>query len=368
MKDVLHNIFPYAAKFFYKKYRDEGGSQKRFAEELGVSKTYLSSIINGSRTASVELQSRIANFLYGPYDKFLAVGRRLMEGKEPLKDDKIIPEDSVESLIARLTHYVVDHQNLEEELENLKVFYELIVENIQSGVFVTNAKDDIVYINKFMVKYAGVPKERIIGTNMLKLGKDFSKGEFSEIQQKYLLAKEKSKSEFFENVPVTTPGGVMVFQSGWLVPRLKDGQFDGMVITINDSTRVYTLFNLLKLSLDDSDIAQGIVAQEGPGREATVFYLNKEMRQIVGQTGPEFDNCTVAESLKAASEHMKNGADFMEFIKLNFASGRNDAKFITEMKEGAKYEWSSNSLYDADGKYWGRSSKARLVTRGRTKK
>lgn len=368
MKDVLHTIFPCAAKFFYSKYREEGGSQKLFAEDLGISKTYLSSIINGSRTASVDLQSRIANYLYGPYDKFLAVGRRLMEGKGPFEDEETLPADSVESLIARLTHYVVGHKQLQEELEEVKIFYELIVENLQSGVFVTDAEDDIVYINKFMVEYGGVIKERLIGTNMLEAIKVYLGGESSSMQQRYLLAKEKSQPVSFENIPVTTPAGVSIFQSGWLIPRLKDGQFDGMIITINDSTRLYTLLNLLRVNLDDSDIAQGIVAQDCPGGQASEFYLNKKMRKITGQFGPEFDNCTVAESLEVASKHMKNGADFLEHVKINFATGRDGTKFITEMKDGKKYEWASDSLYDEDGKYWGRSTKVRQIKRSRAKK
>jgi PAS domain S-box-containing protein len=368
MKDVLHTIFPLAAKFFYQKYREKGGSQKQFAEKLGISKTYLSSLISGSRAASIELQSRIANFLYGPYDKFLAVGRRLMEGKEPFEAEETLPEDSVESLIARLTHYIIDHKKLTEEIEDLKAFYEVIVENLQSGVFVTDVNDDFIYINKFMAEHAGAPKEEIIGTNMFKSDEEFPKGEFSEIQEQYTLAKKGLKAKSFENVPAITPAGEQVYQSGGMTPRIKDGQFNGMVITLNDTTKLYTLFNILKANLNSSDIAEGIVAQSSPGSESTFFFLNKKMRKLVGQSEPEFDHLTVAESLKITSEQMKNSASFLKFVKLNFSSGRDSAKFIAEMKDGKEYEWSSNSLYDEDGKYWGRSSKARPIKRRKTKK
>lgn len=369
MEEALHTIFPLAAKYFYKKFREEGGSQKQFAEDLGVTKTYLSSIINGSRTASIELQNRIANYLYGPYDKFLAVGRCLMEGEEPFTEKKIILEDNVESLIARLTYYIVGHKKLTEELAETKQLYELVVENLQSGVFVTDAGDCIIFINKFMTEHTGVPREKIVGVNMMKAGTVFPKGEFSQIQQQYVHAKKSLQPKAFENIPVTTPAGAQVYQSGWMIPRVKEGQFDGMVVTVNDSTRTQTLLNLLKLSLDDSDTAQGIVAQSRPGGEISVFYINKKMRKLVGQTDPEYLNYTVQESLKTASERMKNGTDFLEYLKFNFASGRDRAKFIIEMKNGEKYEWSSASLYDEEGKYWGRSSKARKIKKaGATKK
>jgi len=113
----LHDLFQHAAKFFYKRYKSQGGgSQKDLADKLGITQSYLSSVINGSRTASLEMHSKIANILYGPYDKFLKAGRRLMDGLDPLEEEKPDPFDSVENLIAHLTHYVMEQQLIHKQL------------------------------------------------------------------------------------------------------------------------------------------------------------------------------------------------------------------------------------------------------------
>jgi PAS domain S-box-containing protein len=116
MSDDLHDLFRHAAKYFYKEYKTQGGSQGDLAEKLGITQSYLSAVINGSRTASLELQNKIAKILYGPYDKLLKVGRRIMEGLDPIEEKKPEPFDNVENLIARLTHYVMEQQLIEKRL------------------------------------------------------------------------------------------------------------------------------------------------------------------------------------------------------------------------------------------------------------
>ena len=122
-------------------------------------------LINGSRSASLELYSQIAEKLYGPLDKFLAVGRRIKEGREPLAEKEKAPEDPIERLIARLTYYVVDHQRIEKELSELKRFYETIVENQQTGILVMNRDHSIVYANNRMKTMSGISIELILGTS-----------------------------------------------------------------------------------------------------------------------------------------------------------------------------------------------------------
>jgi hypothetical protein len=41
MNEDLHEIFKLAAKYFFKKYRDKGGSQAKLAQELGVTQPYI---------------------------------------------------------------------------------------------------------------------------------------------------------------------------------------------------------------------------------------------------------------------------------------------------------------------------------------
>ena len=117
MQNELHELFLLAASFFYKGYKKSGGSQQKLAEKLSITNSYLSSVMSGARKASLELQNQIANTLYGPYDKFLLVGRRIKEGLDPIKEEKEESADPVEKLLAQLTHYVMDHQRIEKELQ-----------------------------------------------------------------------------------------------------------------------------------------------------------------------------------------------------------------------------------------------------------
>ena len=168
MKDDMQVVFKLAAWYFLKKYREKGGTQARLAKKLGVTQSYVSSVITGSKSASLELQSRIAHILSGKKnEEFLTIGRRIKNGLDPEIHDVKEVKDSVESLIARLSHYVVDHQRIEGELMNMRDFYEKIVENLQSGVIVSDANDAITYLNRFMEKLIGVEAEKIIGTNQL---------------------------------------------------------------------------------------------------------------------------------------------------------------------------------------------------------
>ena len=59
----------------------------------------------------------MASILYrGPYEEYLAIGRRIKNGLDPEIHIQKETNNSVESLIARLSHYVVDHQRVEKEL------------------------------------------------------------------------------------------------------------------------------------------------------------------------------------------------------------------------------------------------------------
>ena len=95
------------SKHFFCEYRNDGGPLDSLAREIGTSDTYVSAEINGSRTASLGLQNQIANFLYGPFDKFIAAGRRIKMGLHPKKTHEVT-QGSIENLIAELTHSLED--------------------------------------------------------------------------------------------------------------------------------------------------------------------------------------------------------------------------------------------------------------------
>jgi len=233
VKIEMQELFQLAAKYYYKKYKKKGGSQKKFAKDLGVSQSYLSSVINGSRSASLDLLNKIAITLYGPFDKFLSVGRRIKEGLEPSEEEKHMPEDAVETLIAKLTFYVMDNKKMSDDLMQKKNFFEQVVEHLPSGVFVTDRNDMIFFANQFMSVLEGTPVEHIIGINVLSVKSSFSAADAKNFIVHYSKAKKTLKPIFFKNIPVAIAGKKLVRQTGWIIPRLKDGNYDGMICTVN---------------------------------------------------------------------------------------------------------------------------------------
>ena len=51
----------------------------------------------------------------------------------------------------------------EKEVLEMKDFYKSILDNINNGVWVTNADDIIYYTNKGMENIAGIPAKKIVG-------------------------------------------------------------------------------------------------------------------------------------------------------------------------------------------------------------
>ena len=366
MGSDLQDIFKLAAKHFYKKYKKKGGSQAEIAKKLGITQSYVSAVMGGSKTASLELQNQIANILYGPFEEFLAVGRKIHKNIDPDKKEQPKPKEGVEKLIAELTYYVMDHQRIERELAETKNFYEDIVQNLQSGVLVTDSDDTIFFANRFMFVIAGIPSEKLMGVNIIGGKEIFPEADLTEFAEKYLQAKKSLAPLFYENIKVITPGGRMAYQSGWFIPKIKEDQYDGMTCTIRDTTKSQELSMLLKISLDNSQNAIGITKQVEPGVYANTYFTNKKMRQLFGQEDTEYTEISIQESLKKCEKFIRNKKEWREFLRKNFKTGEKGS-LIIKHSNGNQYRWTSETLRDNDGKPWGRIALVKEVSKGRRK-
>jgi len=128
---------------------------------------------------------------------------------------------------------ITERRQVEEEIARLKAFYESILESIIDGVWVSDKDDVIHYANRGMGAIAGVPPGEIVGARVLA---DFAEATLEFFRPKYLEAKESLEPARYDAVPVVTPAGRQTHQSGWLVPRVRDGKFDGMICTVEDIT------------------------------------------------------------------------------------------------------------------------------------
>ena len=356
MKDDLQEVFKLAARYFFKKYRDKGGTQGRLAKKLGVTQSYVSSVMTGNKSASLDLQSQIAHVLSGKqYEEFLTIGRRIKNGLDPEFDDVKKVDDSVESLIARLSYYVVDHQRIEGELVTKKNFYETVVESLQSGVIVSDTNDDITYLNDYMAKLIGVEAEKIIGTNQLVKNERFPDRNLDALMAYYREAKDALEPVFYENVLVSTSGGNDLWLTGWMIPLQKENRYDGMIITIRDMTRLQRMNQSMLATLEYADCPVSVALQENEGGPVSSFHMNKKCQELMGidQYGLSVDKVSIKKAMLVSASLMENGEEWLVFTSKNF-KGRDFAEMEISMKDGRKFTWESKALRDQENIYHGR--------------
>ncbi len=127
----------------------------------------------------------------------------------------------------------IEREKSEELVKNLNNFYENILDGIINGVWVSNREDVITYANKGMCNIAGVSQKNIVGNC---LATDFSDETIDFFKPYYKKAKQTLQPIYYESIPTVTPAGRESYQSGWLIPRVKDNAFDGMICTVEDVT------------------------------------------------------------------------------------------------------------------------------------
>ncbi|MGV8079774.1 MAG: PAS domain S-box protein [Syntrophales bacterium] len=120
-----------------------------------------------------------------------------------------------------------------EDRTNGAAFYRHLLDQIDEGILVTDRDDRIVFVNDPMAGIAGVLKEKIHGVRILS---DFPEETLMHFRPRYLEARETLQPVSFDGIPVVTPAGRTTYQSGSLIPQVRDGRYDGMICTIHDVT------------------------------------------------------------------------------------------------------------------------------------
>lgn len=123
--------------------------------------------------------------------------------------------------------------------------YESILDGITSGVWVSDKDDFIFYVNKGMEMIAGVTHQKLIGYRVLRGRYEDTIDCFS---QYYLEAKKSLQTVHYSEIPVVTPAGKQTYQSGWLIPRIKNNEYDGMICILEDITNQKEIKNALHAS------------------------------------------------------------------------------------------------------------------------
>lgn len=168
-------------------------------------------------------------------DKVGVVEVYYLEEKPAIDESPIIKEQRrLINAIAERLGRIAERKWTEEELQSINKFYQSILESIIEGVWVTDKDDKIYYANRGMGIIAGIALEHVVGAYVLK---DFMGSILEYLSPYYLKAKETLRPVYYDAVPIVNSSGRQSYQSGWLIPRLKDGRYDGMICTVKDVTK-----------------------------------------------------------------------------------------------------------------------------------
>jgi len=107
------------------------------------------------------------------------------------------------------------------------------MDGITSGVWVADKDNIIYYANKAMEMIAGVTQQKLIGSKVFPNNAEHATKEF---RPHYDEARETLRPVYYSGVSIQTSAGKQTYQSGWLIPKIKKGSYDGMICTVEDIT------------------------------------------------------------------------------------------------------------------------------------
>ncbi|MBF0537294.1 MAG: PAS domain S-box protein [Nitrospirae bacterium] len=162
-----------------------------------------------------------------------------------------------------------------------KAINALILDNITTGVWVTDGDDVVCYANRAMSRISGVTEGEIVGRHVLT---EFPEETLRHFRPYYLRAKEGVSPVRYDDIPVTTLALRESYQSGWLIPIVVDAICTGVICTVDDITESkkiqeeseqYRVF--MEAVLDCID--DGIAACDGDG---VLRFFNRASQRIHG--------------------------------------------------------------------------------------
>jgi len=234
MDNNFSEIFTLASKYFYKEFKRLGGSQERMADELGVTKTYISAVMNGSRTASLTLFEKIAFILSGkPLDEFLRVGRRVKEGLPPLQDKDSAFSDSPEQLISKLTYFIVDHQRIKKRLEDEQWLFQEAINMADYGIVIVSPDKKVLAYNKAYKNLFGYPDE-ILATKDIRAYVRFGRNQMANLAEFEREIQEAFAAQSPISHLVELTDGRFIKRD--VFPLFRDGEIFGRLVHLNDVT------------------------------------------------------------------------------------------------------------------------------------
>ena len=193
----------------------------------------------------------------------------------------------------------------------MRDFYKKIVEGLQSGVVVSDSNDNIIYLSRFMKKIIGVEAEKIIGTNQLVKDGRSPDRNLNALMVFYKEARNSLEPVFYENVFVVTSGGNNKLLSGWMIPLKKGDNYEGMICTMRDITRLQKMSQALLATIEYVREPVGLVLQDYEKGPVTSYHVNKAARDLFNIEQHSMTHEDIKISMYKAAEMLENGEEWL---------------------------------------------------------
>lgn len=168
---------------------------------------------------------------------------------------------------------------IQEQLDQAKDFYENVLETVKDGIWVADRKDRIIFANQAMCQIAGVEKDQLVGMRV----PDFPEEVIKEFYTFYHEARQSLQAHSYD-AKVITPGGRLSYQRGWLIPRVIQEEYAGMICTIQDVTEERIINRKLTETRDRAQLYLDLVGSIILGLDTNGFItmINKTGCKILG--------------------------------------------------------------------------------------
>lgn len=235
--------------------------------------------------------------------------------------------------------------------ESDPLFHE-IASNFQDGLWATDHEDRLIFFNASMERISGVTADQVLGLDVMS---DFREETVRYFIQYYDRAKESLQPVEYE-AEIMTPAGRTTIQCGWCIPRILDGQYNGMICSIRDVTELKkgekTIFEktaLLEALLNSS--IDGVLIVNPEGRRVLQNRRTIELWKIPGHIADDPDDLL---QLEYVMQMTVNPEAFLK--QLNFLNDHPEESTQDEvhLKDGTILERYSAPVLGKDGQYFGR--------------
>ena len=240
---------------------------------------------------------------------------------------------------------------IEQKLRETEYLENALLNSVWTGIWVVDANNNFVYFNKAMEKISGLTSKQVIGTNLLSSIPEHTIEGEAHFRDFLLQTKDSLESTPYDSIPIITLGGILKYQSGVLVPLLDDnGEYDGMICTVEDVTRHITDKTAIKESekrfreaFEETLIGTALVLPDGRWLK-----VNKALCDMLGYTESEMlamdiQTITHPDDLDAHLKHLKM------MLEGTMQTFENEKRYLTKDGEIIWVALSTSIARDADG-------------------